>query len=135
MLRAFTLPKADFERVREAGGPLAAEPDLSEAKENMAACVVEVDGRVVAYWALFYCLHAEPLWVHPDHRRNPGVIGGVIDAMLQEAFKTGEPAVFSLIKDENLDIVGSYAQRLGFQPDPGTLFYRILTPAPDPVEV
>jgi hypothetical protein len=131
-IKTYTLAKEDIERVREAGGKLAEIADLSAVRENVAVTVVEVDGTIAAYWGVFYALMAEPLWIAPEWRKHPGVVSGVIDAMLAEAYRTGEPGVMCTIIDQQVE---TYAQRLGFDPVPGRLFYKLLTPVPELVEV
>lgn len=126
MTRMYTLPPAEIERVRGAGGPLADMADLSRVAQDMKVTVVEIDGAIVAYWVLFTALHAEPLWVKAEWRRSPSVINGIVQAMLQEAARTTEPAIFSLVEPANAEVVGEYARRLGFEEVPGTLFYKMI---------
>ena len=125
-MRAYTLFREDIERLREAGGPIGDLPDLSGVRENMAVAVVEREGQIIAYWALFMALHAEPLWIVETERHNPVVIRALIGAMLEEASKHGEPAVYCSITDPRVE---SYAQRLGFSPVVGRLWEKPLPPS------
>ena len=134
MIRHFVLPPEEIERVQEAGGPLADLPERSGLRD-MTVVVAEVDGRIVAYWVLWYALHAEPLWIAEDHRGDPGVARGLVDLTLETARATGEPAAYAQIEPDNLPTVGAMAARAGFAPAPGTTFYLLLQPAPEPVEV
>lgn len=118
-LQAYTLCKEDIERAREAGGPLAALPDLSGVRENMAVVVVEKAGRIVGYWCLFYALHAEPLEIVPEERGNPAVGRALVGAMLEEARKTGEGKVFCIIDTPTVEDLGA---KLGFAPIPGRMW-------------
>jgi len=130
-LRRFTLSPDQVARVQEAGGPLAdADP---EKLKDMSIAVVEVDGRIVAYWVVFYALHVEPLWIAEDHRKSPGVVGGIVQQMQTIVEATSEPAAFCLIEEANAAVVAPYADRLGFHEAPGRVYYLVLQPAPEPV--
>lgn len=48
-----------------------------------AIVVVEQDGVIVAHHVLLFALHAELLWVHPDHRN--GTVGGRLWAAVKAA--------------------------------------------------
>lgn len=122
-IRGYTLFKEDIERLREAGGPMADLPDLAGVRENMAVAVVEVNGTIVAYWPLFMAMHAEPLWITPTQRHNPGVIRAMVEAMLTEARQHDEPAVYCSILAPQVE---AYAARLGFVQLPGTMWEKPL---------
>lgn len=128
MIRAFLLPVAERERLREAGGPLA-EVDL-KTLEAEALPVVEVDGRIVAYWPVFYALHLEPLWVAEAFRQHPGVLKGLLEQTEAAVASTGEPASFAIIDPEAPSL--PLAEKLGFARVPGDLYY-VLMPATPPV--
>ena len=133
-LQIYVLPSDQLDRVREAGGPLTDLPELSGLKE-MSVVVAEVDGRIVAYWVLWYALHAEPLWIAEAYRKHPGVARGLVEQTVALAKSSGEPAAYAQIDAENLDAVGPYADRLGFAPAPGSMFYLLLQqPATTPEE-
>lgn len=117
----------------EAGGPFQELQVQADKLTEMSIAVVEVDGRIVAYWCVWYALHTEPLWVHPDHRKSPGVVGGLVGEMQRIVEATGEPAAFAVIEEGNLEQMVSYATRLGFYAAPGKLYYLVLAPAPAPV--
>ena len=135
MIRHYTLPPDQIARALEAGGPLVDLQVDPEKLKTMSVAVVEVDGQIVAYWVCWYALHLEPLWIHEAHRKSPGVVAGIIDAMRQIAEGTGEPAGFCVIEAENLEVVSRYAERLGFQEAPGKLYYVLLQqPAVEPVK-
>jgi hypothetical protein len=136
-IRTYVLPKEDVERAAEAGGPLADVLDWDHVRNNMAIPVVEIDGAIVAYWCLFYALHAEPLFVHEAWRKHPGVIGGIVEALMTEAYKTGERSLHVQIRPDDVEHIRPYAERLGFIHDPGEMFYKVMTPvqpALEPVE-
>lgn len=120
-----------------AGGPLAELGADPARLASMAIAVVEIetDGQreVVAYWVCWYGLHLEPLWIREDARRHPAVVGGLLEEVRGIVAASGEPAAFSVIEGENLEVVGAYAERLGFQEAPGKLYYLVL-PAAEPVK-
>lgn len=130
-----TLPPEDIPLAIAAGGPLAELQVQPDRLKDMSIAVVEVDGQIVAYWVVWYALHIEPLWIHPDHQKSPGVVTGIIAEMQRIVETTREPAAFCVIEDENAMVVGGYAARLGFQTAPGKLYYLLLQPAPEPVGV
>lgn len=128
MLRAYTLPADQAARAIAAGGPLQDLRVDPEKLAQMTVAVVEVDGQVVAYWVAWYALHLEPLWIHPDHQKSPGVARALLGEMQSVVQATGEPAGFAVIEDENLAQIAPYAERLGFQPAPGRLYYLVVQP-------
>lgn len=130
-----TLPPEDAHLAIAAGGPFQELQVQADKLKEMSIAVVEVDGRIVAYWCVWYALHVEPLWVHEDYRKSPGVIGGIVTEMQKIVEATHEPAAFCVIEAENLAEIGGYATRLGFQEAPGRLYYVILQPAAEPVGV
>lgn len=131
MMRAFLLPLDQRDRLHEAtAGPLA-DVDLSKL-EAEAIPVVEVDGRIVAYWPIFYALHLEPLWVDPDQRGDAGVLRALLDLLQLAVVASGEPVAFAVIAPDAPSL--PMAERLGFAPVPGNLYYAVQHPAP-PVEV
>jgi hypothetical protein len=95
----------------------------------MSIAVVEVDGQIVAYWVVWYALHVEPLWIHPDHRHTPSVVQGIIGEMQTIVESTGEPAAFAVLEQESLDALAGAAGKLGFHPAPGMLYYVVVPPA------
>lgn len=130
MTRTFLLPPDQLSRVFEAGGPLVEMGATADRLQSMRIAVVEVDGRIVAYWVAWYGLHVEPLWVHPDHRHSPAVGGGLLETMAELVRSTGEPAAYCSIEDANLPLIQSMADRVGFHRAPGSLYYLVVPPAP-----
>ena len=130
-VRGFQLPMDQLDRLKEAGGPLAEVDTSNMHKANIAA--VEVDGQLVAYWPVWRAIHAEPLWVHEDYRRHPGVIRAILreleralDPLMAE---TGEHIAFAILGDQDILTSGKYVMRLGFERVPGDLFFLIRQPA------
>lgn len=142
MIRRRTLAPGEAQKAIDAGGPLQELQIQAEKLTDMAIAVVETaepaslpDWRIVAYWVTWYALHLEPLWIHADYRKNPAVVGGIVDQMREIAEQTGEGSAFCVIEAENLELVTGYATRLGFLEAPGKLFYVMLQqPALEPVE-
>lgn len=127
-IRRLLLPLDQRERLREAGGPLA-EVDLSRLEAEQLP-VVEVDGRIVAYWPCFYALHLEPLWIAEDHRQHPAVVRHLLEAMQEALQIIGESVSFAII-DPSTDTL-ALAERLQFARVPGDLYY-VMLPAREPV--
>ena len=126
----FILPPDQIDRVREAGGPLADQPDLSRLADATVV-VAEVDGRIVAYWVAFYALHLDPLWIAEEHRRSPAVNRGLLEGIAAVVERTGEPVSFAVIESPTSEQF-ALAERLGFARVPGDLYY-VLTPTVEPV--
>jgi hypothetical protein len=129
-IRAYVLDPADVERIREAGGPLADQPDLSKLAEASIP-VVEVNGRIVAYWPCFYALHLEPLWIAEDHRKSAAVNRGLLECVAAVVQRTGEPVGFAIIDSPTAESY-ALAERIGFARVPGDLYY-VIVPALEPV--
>lgn len=65
------LPPDEWPRLRETGCEL---PQLLQgAARDGAVIVVEQDGAIVGTCLVLTCVHAEGLWIHPDHRLRPSV--------------------------------------------------------------
>lgn len=131
-IRRRVLPPEELARAVTAGGPLTDLGADPERLKSMAVAVVEVDGDIVAYWVCWYALHLEPLWIREDYRKHPAVASGLIDQVREVVDASHEPAAFAVIEGENLEAVGAYAERLGFQEAPGKLYYLVLDPATQP---
>ena len=128
-IRARTLDPDETQKAIDAGGPLAEMQVRADRLKEMSIAVVEVDDQIVAYWVVWYALHTEPLWIHEDYRKSPGVVGGLVGELQRIVEATGEPSAFAVIGEENLAQLGAAAARLGFYEAPGKLFYLVLEPA------
>lgn len=128
-IRARTLTPDETQKAIDAGGPLKDMQVKADRLKEMSIAVVEVDDQIVAYWVVWYALHTEPLWIHEDYRRSPGVVGGLVGELQRIVEATGEPSAFAVIGDENLEALGGAATRLGFYEAPGKMFYLVLEPA------
>lgn len=145
LVRRRTLEPGELQQAIDAGGPLQEMQIQADKIKEMAIAVVEVmtdatvdplhsEWRIVAYWVVWYALHTEPLWIAPDYRKHPGVVGGIVEEMQRIVEASGEPSAFCVIEDGDLaETVRGYATRLGFLQAPGTLHYLVLQPAPEPV--
>lgn len=136
MIRSFLLPPAEIERLREAGGPLAevSPEQLQTAAGRGAVAVVEVDGQIVAYWVVFYALHAEPLWVTPEQRKHPGVLRSLMETTRELIKDADEPVSFAIVGQEDLALHGVDPARLGFTRVPGDLYYLVMPGVDTPKE-
>lgn len=133
MIRHFTLPPVEAHRALEAGGPLQDLGIAPDRLQEMSIAVVEVDDLIVAYWAVWYGLHVEPLFVAEAYRKHPAVISGIVEEMQTIVEASGEPAVFCVIEEANAAAVAPYAGRLGFHAAPGSLYYLVVSPVLEPV--
>lgn len=74
--------------------------------EHTRIAVVEVDGQIVGCWSLTALLHAEGIWIHPEHR-DGSVLRKLLRWMTQTARDIGvgtvltgalSPTVVDLVK-------------------------------------
>lgn len=126
------LPDEEVALAIAAGGPLADLKVSPDKLKAMSVGVVEVDDQagggpvIVAYWVVWYALHAEPLWVKPEFRRHPAVISHVVGVMRDIVETSEEPAIYCQVEPADVELVAPYAERLGFIEAPGTFFYMVL---------
>lgn len=133
-IRAFLLPLNQRDRLREAGGPLA-DPEVDLAGlEWEALPVVEVDGRIVAYWPAFFGLHLEPLWIDEGHRTaaGAGVARALLDLMELTVANIKRPVAFAVIAPDSPAL--PLSEKLGFARVPGDLYYVVLQLVQPPVD-
>lgn len=57
--------------------------------------VIEQDGQIVGTLTLMTVLHAECLWIHPDHRRSFGVMKRLLNGLWSTARALGFKALWS----------------------------------------
>lgn len=78
--------------------------------------------QIVAYWGLFFALHAEPLWIHPDYRRRPGLVRRLWTGMLDTMRSLNASTAFACVFDENVP-TQRLAGKAEFTKLPGSLYY------------
>lgn len=133
-VQGIRLPMDQIERIREAGGPLAEVPDLSNMQRALVAAV-EVDGTIVAYWPVWRAVHAEPVWVAEAYRKSPVVIKALLAELEKALDEMGDPVAFAIIGETDILTSGRYAMRLGFERVPGDLFFLMRQPGVEPEKV
>lgn len=78
--------------------------------------VVEHEGLIIAHHILLFVLHAEALWVHPDHRH--GTVGGRLwQAVKRAVLNSGARGFVTAACD---DRVRALIAHVGGVPLPGT---------------
>lgn len=83
-----------------------------------AIVVVEDDGLIIAHHILLFVLHAEALWVHPEHRK--GIVGGRLWAAVKLAVRgAGSRGFVTAAIDDD---VRSLIAKVGGMPIPGSHF-------------
>lgn len=113
------LPDGEYYRLKELW-PWKGE-DLAPNPQHFRIVVAErggEGGEIIGYWGAVDTVHAEPLWIHPDLRGNPGVGRGLLLGILQILQESKVPVVFILInpEEEGADARVAQAERLGFAP-------------------
>ena len=114
------LDRGEYNRVQEAGGPLAGY-DLSQI-EHMRITAVEQDGRIVAYWCASMLVHAEPLWIAPEARGRPIVVRKLLQGLIAILQDLGCQVAFGVIADADFDVNLPMARRMGFEKVPGDTY-------------
>ena len=61
--------------------------------ETVQVLVVEDHGQIIGCWGMFSILHAEGVWVHPDHRGKSSVARRLWSQMRAMVQATGARAV------------------------------------------
>ena len=85
-------------------------------------------GELVAYWGIFTAVHVEPLWIHPDHRRRPGLIRRLWLTVRQTLLDSGVLTAFAAIADRDAAQNIPLAMRIGFDRFAGDLYFVQLQP-------
>lgn len=80
-------------------------------------------GRIVGYWMLFDAVHVEPLWIHEDYRKRPGVGRRLWRKVRDILVGANVPGAFAMILDHDAVPNVSMAKRLGFTKIEGELYY------------
>jgi hypothetical protein len=120
------LPEAEYHRL------LSHEPFASGGLPNPAynrIIVAEVGTEIVACWMVLTCVHVEPLWIHPEHRKRPGLIRRLWTAVAGVLQESHVLVAFGCITDADAAQNVPLALRLGFEKVAGDLYYIRVPPA------
>lgn len=85
-------------------------------------------GALVAFWGMFSAVHVEPLWIHPDHRKRPGLIRRLWLTVRQTLLDLGIHTAFAAIADRDAAQNVPLAMRIGFDRFSGDLYFVQLQP-------
>lgn len=85
------LPPAEWSRL---AGTEAAIAQQLDPKDTMVL-VVEQDGQIVGTWVVMRIVHAECVWIHPDHRGRLGVVKRLLSGMRAIAKNWGATVVWT----------------------------------------
>ncbi len=111
------LPPSEWGRL--AGSELADVADVI-APASTSVLVVEDDaGQIVGCWALVTILHAEGLWIHPDHRGRTGVARRLWAGMRRLVTDRGVRAVVTASMNP---VITHLLEHAGARPVPGTAY-------------
>lgn len=75
-------------------------PTLNQGVSTVV--VVEDEGRIVGCHILMYLLHAECLWIHPDHRGRSSVARRLWSAVQRLATAAGATTLITAACDERV---------------------------------
>lgn len=95
-------------------------PDLALAalpEHAATVIVVEVEGQIVAHWAIMLCVHVEGLWVAPAYAKHVGVGRALLSAMVTELQSQG---VREALTQATTPQVEALCEKAGGRPVPGT---------------
>lgn len=111
------LPVAEWGKLAQV--PLGISPDPSIYR----AIVCEENGQIIACWFAYQATHVEPVWIHPDHRKRPGVIRRLWSTVVQLLKDCNVDIAFCTVADEVAMTSLPLVLRLGFKKVPGDCFY------------
>lgn len=97
---------------------------LPPANDHWRIVVTEIDDRIVAAVSLHTQVHFDPWWIADEHRKNPGVVRGLLRESLSILDTVGIDHVFATVAEP---AVAALAEHLGFRPAPGTLYLLTTT--------
>jgi len=123
-----TLPPEEAHRVTEAQGPMAHHPTPEALKHNTKIAVLEKDGEIVGYWVMFDTVHIEPLWLDPETRNHPKAAMALLAQVYTELQGAGVRQVFAVIGDQDAEVMGPMADRIGLSKLPGQLYGGFVPP-------
>lgn len=83
-------------------------------------------GEIRAFWTITGCVHVEPVWIHPEERKRPGLIRGLWRAVLDTLRENGVKVAFACILDRDAAANTPLVMRLGFEKLPGDLFMLLV---------
>ena len=109
------LPHDEWTKLAETDlGPLVAVLDPEKATIFV---VEDATGTIIGCWSLLKCLHAEGLWVAPDHRKAAGVFRQLLATMRQELHARHEGVLWTSSVSPEVDRLVTHS---GGLPIPGT---------------
>lgn len=87
---------------------------------NTTVLVVEdASGTIIGTWVLLRIVHAECLWIHPDHRAHAGVSRLLLGGGVNQTRQWGAHFFFTSAMS---NAVRKIVRRLGGQPLPGEMY-------------
>lgn len=78
-------------------------------------------GVIVATWGVFATVHIEPLWIEESHRKNPGLIRGLWEAVHEILKRTSQKVSFAILAEDSPAL--PLAERLDFEKIDGDLYW------------
>jgi len=120
------LPADEWHKLKQV--PLGINPDPSIYR----AIVCEENGQIIACWFAYQATHVEPVWIHPDHRKRPGVIRRLWGTVVQLLKDCNVDVAFCTVADEVAMTSLPLVLRLGFKKVPGDCFYLDPNAVKDP---
>lgn len=79
-------------------------------------------GEIRAFWTVMTCVHVEPVWIHPDDRKRPGLVRRLWTAVHTLLLDLDVRVAFACILDKDAAQNVPLALRLGFQKLRGDLY-------------
>ena len=118
--------------------PLAAQGEELATFSGALLVFRNLEGVIVAHWPLMLAWHAEPCYVHPDHRGSGDLIHTMVHSLRLVMGELGVPVAFASADEP---AVVRILRTLGFQRAPGEMYYAYAAtavgsdaPAPPPQE-
>jgi ribosomal protein S18 acetylase RimI-like enzyme len=111
------LPAAEWAKLQQI--PMVAQGLITPDPENFRAIVAELgegpEAQIIGCWFAFNSPHLEPVWIHPDHRKRPGMIRQLWSKTIGLLQEMGVSVAFCTVADETALSSMPMVLRLGFQ--------------------
>ena len=119
MLTTRVLPPQEWHKIVDAGIEPFATHGLPDPA-HWRFVVAEDEGQLVGLDGLYETIHNDPWWVHPAYRGHPTMLRKLWTETREVLHQFGVGVVHVTIGDPQVQEI---AERFGFQPTPGKLYW------------
>jgi ribosomal protein S18 acetylase RimI-like enzyme len=122
------LPVVEWPRVQHLAHAAFQQTPVLDPNELKIMVAETSSGEIVGYVVAYTCVHVEPIWVHEDYRRKPGVIRKLWRGAAQMLQRSGITFAFATIGIHDAPSNQALAQHLGFTRLPADLYALEIPP-------